>query len=131
MRRYVSLAALALALLVGAPGADAQDFRGAITGRVTDPQGGRVGLGALLVGYYDGDDLVFAGKVGTGFNEKVLANLHRRMIARRSAKSPFSALPTKRSRWGTTFTGLPARPARRRSTGRSSRQGRTAGSSIR
>ncbi len=42
MRRYVSLAALALALFVGAPGADAQDFRGAITGRITDPQGGRL-----------------------------------------------------------------------------------------
>jgi Carboxypeptidase regulatory-like domain len=42
MRRFVSLAALALALFVGAPGADAQDFRGAITGRITDPQGGRL-----------------------------------------------------------------------------------------
>ena len=42
MRRYVSFAALALALFVGAAGADAQDFRGAITGRITDPQGGRL-----------------------------------------------------------------------------------------
>lgn len=42
MRRYVSLAALVLALFVGASGADAQDFRGAITGRITDPQGGRL-----------------------------------------------------------------------------------------
>ena len=42
MRRFVSLAALALALLVGASGADAQDFRGAITGRITDGQGGRL-----------------------------------------------------------------------------------------
>ncbi len=42
MRRYVSFAALALALFVGAPGAHAQDFRGAITGRITDPQGGRL-----------------------------------------------------------------------------------------
>ncbi|HET6897213.1 MAG TPA: ATP-dependent DNA ligase, partial [Vicinamibacteria bacterium] len=36
-----------------------------VVGGFTDPQGGRVGLGALLVGYYDGDDLVFAGKIGT------------------------------------------------------------------
>lgn len=42
MRRYVSLAALVLALFVGAPAADAQDFRGAITGRITDAQGGRL-----------------------------------------------------------------------------------------
>ena len=42
MRRSVSLAALALALFVCAPAADAQDFRGAITGRITDAQGGRL-----------------------------------------------------------------------------------------
>jgi hypothetical protein len=42
MRRFVSLAALALALFVCAPLADAQDFRGGITGRITDAQGGRL-----------------------------------------------------------------------------------------
>ena len=42
MRRYVSLAALALAIFVCASAADAQDFRGGITGRVTDAQGGRL-----------------------------------------------------------------------------------------
>ena len=42
MRRYVSLAALALALFVCATAADAQDFRGGITGRITDAQGGRL-----------------------------------------------------------------------------------------
>jgi hypothetical protein len=42
MRRFVSLAALALALFVCAPVADAQDFRGGITGRITDAQGGRL-----------------------------------------------------------------------------------------
>src|SRR5262249_39794357 len=43
-----------------------------VVGGFTDPQGGRVGLGALLVGYFDGDDFVFAGKVGTGFDTKLL-----------------------------------------------------------
>jgi hypothetical protein len=38
-----------------------------VVGGFTDPQGSRVGLGALLVGYYAGEDLVFAGKLGTGF----------------------------------------------------------------
>src|SRR4029450_818620 len=36
-----------------------------VVGGFTDPQGGRVGLGALLVGYFEGAGLVFAGKVGT------------------------------------------------------------------
>ncbi|HET9469246.1 MAG TPA: hypothetical protein VFO48_12565 [Vicinamibacterales bacterium] len=43
-----------------------------VVGGFTDPQGARVGLGALLVGYYDGNDFVFAGKIGTGFDTKLL-----------------------------------------------------------
>jgi len=39
-----------------------------VVGGFTDPQGTRVGFGALLVGYYEGDDFVFAGKVGTGLD---------------------------------------------------------------
>ena len=38
-------------------------------GGYTAPKGSRVGLGALLVGYHEGRDLVYAGKVGTGFDE--------------------------------------------------------------
>ena len=45
----------------------------------TDPEGSRVALGALLLGYHDGDDLVYAGKVGTGFSQDVLRDLHRRL----------------------------------------------------
>src|SRR5262249_2952339 len=37
-----------------------------VVGGFTDPQGKRVGLGALLVGFFEGDDFVFAGRVGTG-----------------------------------------------------------------
>jgi bifunctional non-homologous end joining protein LigD len=43
-----------------------------VVGGFTDPQGARVGLGALLVGYYEGNDFVFAGKIGTGFDTKLL-----------------------------------------------------------
>ncbi|MGH2703394.1 MAG: non-homologous end-joining DNA ligase, partial [Actinomycetota bacterium] len=43
----------------------------------TDPQGSRTGLGALLVGYYDGDDLHYAGKVGTGYGRSTLDELSR------------------------------------------------------
>ena len=46
-------------------------------GGFTDPQGTRTGLGALLLGYYDSDgQLVYAGKVGTGFNQQTLHLLH-------------------------------------------------------
>lgn len=46
-----------------------------VVGGWTDPQGARSGLGALLLGYYDGDALRYAGKVGTGFDERTLAQL--------------------------------------------------------
>jgi bifunctional non-homologous end joining protein LigD len=45
----------------------------------TDPEGSRVALGALLLGYYDGAELVYAGKVGTGFSQAVLRDLHARL----------------------------------------------------
>ena len=50
-----------------------------VVGGFTDPQGARVGLGALLVGYFEGKDFVFAGKVGTGFDTKLLLELRRQL----------------------------------------------------
>ena len=42
----------------------------------TDPQGRLAkGLGALLVGYFEGDELIFAGKLGTGFDTAMLLGL--------------------------------------------------------
>ena len=57
----------------------------------TDPQRSRVGLGALLVGYYDtsGDRFRYAGKVGTGFTREVLLDLRRRLDALDRDSSPF------------------------------------------
>ena len=75
-----------------------------VIGGFTTPRGARSYFGALLIGYYRGRELIFAGKVGTGFDEKMLAKLHAQMAARRIAKSPFSALPTLKCRWGTAFT---------------------------
>jgi bifunctional non-homologous end joining protein LigD len=45
----------------------------------TDPEGSREALGALLLGYHRGDDLVYAGKVGTGFSGAVLRDLLTRL----------------------------------------------------
>jgi bifunctional non-homologous end joining protein LigD len=54
---------------------NSQEF---VIGGFTDPQGTRSGLGALLLGYYDGDGrLTYAGKVGTGFDEAALTSLRR------------------------------------------------------
>jgi bifunctional non-homologous end joining protein LigD len=73
-----------------------------VVGGFTDPQGARVGLGALLVGYYEGDDFVFAGKLGTGFDTKLLLDLRRRLDKIEIPKTPFTiatGLPKLRAHW--------------------------------
>jgi len=73
-----------------------------VVGGFTDPQGARVGLGARLVGYYDGDALVFAGKVGTGFDTKLLRELRARLDRAEAPTSPFTravGLPRLRAHW--------------------------------
>jgi DNA ligase D-like protein (predicted ligase) len=73
-----------------------------VVGGFTDPQGTRVGLGALLVGYYEQSDLVFAGRIGTGFNAKLLLDLRRRLDAIELPASPFTkatGLPRLRAHW--------------------------------
>ncbi len=67
----------------------------------TDPEGSRVALGALLLGYHDGDDLVYAGKVGTGFSQSVLRDLHARLSKLEVADSPCTkgTLPRKAVHW--------------------------------
>ena len=75
-----------------------------VVGGFTDPQGGRIGLGALLVGYYDGDDFVFAGKVGTGFDTRLLQELRQRLDRLEIAAAPFTrakGLPRLRAHWVT------------------------------
>jgi bifunctional non-homologous end joining protein LigD len=89
----------------------AQEF---VVGGFTDPQGGRVGLGALLVGYYEHDSadnpeardgpgsLVFAGRIGTGFDTKLLRDLRARLDAIEIPASPFTratGLPRLRAHW--------------------------------
>jgi bifunctional non-homologous end joining protein LigD len=62
-----------------------------VVGGYTDPKGSRVELGALLLGYYDGGGLRYAGKVGTGFDEATLHRLHERLSAIEQDASPFDA----------------------------------------
>lgn len=73
-----------------------------VVGGFTDPQGGRVGLGALLVGYFDRADFVYAGKVGTGFNAALLLDLRARLDRLALPVPPFTrgtGLPRLRTHW--------------------------------
>jgi bifunctional non-homologous end joining protein LigD len=73
-----------------------------VVGGFTDPQGKRVGLGALLVGYFDGQDFAFAGKIGTGLGAKLLTELRERLDALEVSEPPFTkaaGLPRLRVHW--------------------------------
>ncbi len=59
----------------------------------TDPEGSRPYFGSVLVGYYDGPNLIFVGKVGTGFNTKLLKSLYDRFQKMRTDRTPFANLP--------------------------------------
>jgi ATP-dependent DNA ligase len=73
-----------------------------VVGGFTDPQGKRVGLGALLVGHNTDDEFIFAGKIGTGFDTKLLLDLRARLDEIEIPKSPFTkaiGLPRIRAHW--------------------------------
>ncbi|MGH7510288.1 MAG: non-homologous end-joining DNA ligase [Gemmatimonadales bacterium] len=74
-----------------------------VIGGYTAPQGSRERLGALLVGYYDGKSLRYAGKVGTGYDRRTLQYLHDRLVPLHRPTSPFSAgpVPTGEVQWVT------------------------------
>ncbi|GAA4536766.1 non-homologous end-joining DNA ligase [Mycobacterium paraffinicum] len=61
-----------------------------VVGGYTSPKGSRIELGALLLGYYEGRELVYAGKVGTGFDEATLHRLHERLSAITRETPPFT-----------------------------------------
>ena len=67
----------------------------------TDPEGSRPHLGALLLGYYSDDGkLIYAGRVGTGMPDKVLADLRRRLDPLARARSPLNVPPPRKTRFG-------------------------------
>ena len=74
-----------------------------VIGGFTDPQGTRTGFGALLLGYYDHDgQLIYAGKVGTGFDRPTLTSLHAALAAAERPAPPFApgrSLPRSRVHW--------------------------------
>jgi bifunctional non-homologous end joining protein LigD len=76
-----------------------------VIGGYTLPEGSRSHFGSLLVGYNSPDGLVFAGRVGTGFSEKLLASLYNRFQELIQPTCPFINLPEKtKGRWGLGIT---------------------------
>jgi bifunctional non-homologous end joining protein LigD len=67
----------------------------------TDPRGSRSGLGALLLAYYQDGQLSYAGKVGTGFSQAVLADLLRELqpLERRDPAAGGKGLPRTGVHW--------------------------------
>lgn len=78
--------------------ATAQEF---VIGGYTDPQGSRVGFGALLIGYYEKGRLRYAGKVGTGYDRSMLERLSRQLAALEQDEPAFADgnLPRSRVHW--------------------------------
>ena len=63
-----------------------------VIGGYTAPQGTRTGFGALLLGVHDADGtLQYVGNVGSGFSQRTLTELTKRLAAQARSKSPFSA----------------------------------------
>ena len=73
---------------------NAQEF---VIGGYTPPAGARQHFGALLVGYYKKKKLLFAGRVGTGFDTGMLASLHGKLQTETRKDCPFADLPSKKS----------------------------------
>ena len=66
-----------------------------VVGGYTEPEGSRKHFGALLVGFYEGKNLKFAGRVGTGFSEKLLGSLFGDLQKIRVKSCPFFNLPSR------------------------------------
>jgi DNA ligase D-like protein (predicted ligase) len=72
-----------------------------VIGGYTDPRGSRSGFGALLLGFYRGRKLVYAGKVGTGFDQDLLRRLGEKLARLETPVTPFAedGLPRRGVHW--------------------------------
>ncbi|MGN6555482.1 MAG: non-homologous end-joining DNA ligase, partial [Verrucomicrobiota bacterium] len=76
-----------------------------VIGGYTPPQGTRSHFGALLVGFYERGKLLFASKVGTGFDQRLLKSLYDQMQKLRRSDCPFANLPERQNaRFGRAMT---------------------------
>jgi bifunctional non-homologous end joining protein LigD len=72
-----------------------------VIGGYTEPEGSRVGIGALLGGVYEDGRLVYIGKIGTGFDTRTLRDLKARLTRLAQKTNPFAARPpgSARAHW--------------------------------
>lgn len=72
-----------------------------VIGGYTEPEGRRPGFGALLLGYYKNNDLIYVGKVGTGFDDHTLYEISRKLSSIEQKKSSFKEvnIPTRGIHW--------------------------------
>lgn len=64
-----------------------------VIGGFTEPKGSRQKFGALLIGVYENEKLIYTGHVGTGFDAKLLTDIYRQMQTRITSKCPFQEKP--------------------------------------
>jgi bifunctional non-homologous end joining protein LigD len=69
-----------------------------VIGGFTLPSNGTHGVGALLLGYYDGKRLIYAGRTGTGFTQKTHKNVRDQLDTLRQTQGPFERLPAEAKR---------------------------------
>jgi bifunctional non-homologous end joining protein LigD len=69
-----------------------------VVGGFTEPSNGSHGIGALLLGYYEGSKLVYAGRTGTGFTQKTHASVRDQLDKIRQAATPFDNPPLEASK---------------------------------
>jgi bifunctional non-homologous end joining protein LigD len=60
-----------------------------VIGGYTDPAGSRIGFGALLVGLYENGNLIYCGKVGTGYSDRIFKEIYPRLERLQQVESPF------------------------------------------
>ena len=64
-----------------------------VIGGFTKPANGTEGIGALVLGYYEGKKLIYAGRTGTGFTQANGRILRQRLEAMKQTKMPFVDVP--------------------------------------
>lgn len=68
-----------------------------VVGGYTDPQGSRDGFGSLLLGYYEGDKLIYSGKVGPGFNKNALKEMYTQLKKLEQKNTSFDITPEEKN----------------------------------
>jgi bifunctional non-homologous end joining protein LigD len=69
-----------------------------VIGGFTKPANGTDGIGALLLGYYEGKKLIYAGRTGTGFTQVSSRKLRQQLEAMRQTAKAFTDVPASAAR---------------------------------